>query len=40
MTNFANQIKSEIARIAKKEVRAETQQLKKLPHSTAQTLLL
>jgi DNA-binding XRE family transcriptional regulator len=29
MTNFANQIKSEIARIAKKEVRAETQQLKK-----------
>jgi DNA-binding XRE family transcriptional regulator len=29
MTNFAYQIKSEIARIAKKEVRAETQQLKK-----------
>ena len=29
MTTFANQLKSEIARIAKKEVRAETQQLKK-----------
>jgi len=29
MTTFANQLKSEIARIAKKETRAETQQLKK-----------
>lgn len=29
MTTFANQLKSEIARIAKKEVRSETQQLKK-----------
>ena len=29
MTTFANQLKSEIARIAKKEARAETQQLKK-----------
>lgn len=29
MTTFANQLKSEIARIAKKEVRVETQQLKK-----------
>lgn len=29
MTTFANQLKSEIARIAKKEVRAETAQLKK-----------
>jgi len=28
MTTFANQLKSEIARIAKKEVRAETAQLK------------
>ena len=29
MTTFVNQLKSEIARIAKKEIRAETQQLKK-----------
>ncbi len=29
MTTFANQLKSEIARIAKKEARVETQQLKK-----------
>jgi DNA-binding XRE family transcriptional regulator len=29
MTTFANQLKSEIARIAKKEARAEAQQLKK-----------
>jgi DNA-binding XRE family transcriptional regulator len=29
MTTFANQLKSEIARIAKKEARTETQQLKK-----------
>lgn len=29
MTTFANQLKSEIARIAKKEVRSEMQQLKK-----------
>ena len=29
MTNFANQLKFEIARIAKKEVRSESQQLKK-----------
>ena len=29
MTTFANQLKSEIARIAKKEARLETQQLKK-----------
>jgi DNA-binding XRE family transcriptional regulator len=29
MTTFANQLKSEIARIAKKEARSETQQLKK-----------
>ena len=29
MTTFANQLKSEIARIAKKEMRSETQQLKK-----------
>ena len=29
MTTFANQLKSEIARIAKKEVRVEIQQLKK-----------
>jgi DNA-binding XRE family transcriptional regulator len=29
MTTFANQLKSEIARIAKKEIRTETQQLKK-----------
>ena len=29
MTSFANQLKSEIARIAKKEARGETQQLKK-----------
>ncbi len=29
MTTFANQIKAEIARIAKKEVRSETQQLKR-----------
>lgn len=28
MTTFVNQLKSEIARIAKKEIRAETQQLK------------
>jgi len=31
MTTFANQLKSEIARIAKKEARVETQQLKKAP---------
>jgi DNA-binding XRE family transcriptional regulator len=29
MTTFVNQLKSEIARIAKKEIRTETQQLKK-----------
>jgi DNA-binding XRE family transcriptional regulator len=29
MSTFANQLKSEISRIAKKEVRSETQQLKK-----------
>ena len=29
MTTFVNQLKSEIARIAKKEIRAETQKLKK-----------
>ena len=29
MTTFANQLKTEIARIAKKEARSETQQLKK-----------
>jgi len=29
MTTFANQLKSEIARIAKKEARVETLQLKK-----------
>jgi hypothetical protein len=37
MTNFANQLKSEIARIAKKEARVETQQLKKPLLSTALT---
>jgi hypothetical protein len=30
MTTFANQMNSEIARIAKKEARLETQQLKKV----------
>lgn len=29
MSTFANQLKSEISRLAKKEVRAETQALKK-----------
>ncbi len=29
MSTFANQLKNEIARLAKKEVRAETQALKK-----------
>ena len=29
MSTFANQLKSEISRLAKKEVRAETQDLKK-----------
>jgi len=39
MTTFANQRKSEIARIAKKETRVETQQLKKAQHNIVQTLL-
>lgn len=30
MSTFANQLKSEISRLAKKEVRAETQALKKV----------
>ena len=29
MTTFANQFKSEVSRLAKKEVKAETQSLKK-----------